>query len=56
MQAAEDASFELYDELGASDADFKTIFEQWNAFREQVQVWHDINEGGLSRYTHARFA
>jgi TRAP-type mannitol/chloroaromatic compound transport system substrate-binding protein len=56
MQAAEDASFELYDELGASDADFKTIFEQWNAFREQVQAWHDINEGGLSRYTHARFA
>ncbi|MCB9160731.1 MAG: TRAP transporter substrate-binding protein [Caldilineaceae bacterium] len=50
MQAAEAASFELYDEFSASDADFKSIFEQWRAFREGIYAWHDVNEGSFSRY------
>ncbi|MEZ4608993.1 MAG: TRAP transporter substrate-binding protein [Caldilineaceae bacterium] len=50
MQAAEAASFELYDEFSASDADFKSIFEQWSAFREGIYAWHDVNEGSFSRY------
>lgn len=54
MAAAEAAAFELYDELSAQDADFKSIFAGWNAFRQQVQAWHDINEGGYSRFVHTQ--
>lgn len=50
LQAAEAAAFELYDEFSASDADFKAIFEQWNAFREGIFAWHNINEGAFARY------
>ena len=50
MQAAEAASFELYDEFSASDADFKSIFEQWSAFRKGIYAWNDVNEGSFARY------
>ena len=50
MQAAEAASFELYDEFSASDADFKSIFQQWSAFRKGIYAWNDVNEGSFARY------
>ena len=56
LEAAEKAAFELYDELAASDADFKTIYEPWKAFREGVQKWHDVNEGAYSRYVNSRIS
>ena len=44
LKASEDASFALYDEFSQADSDFKTIFEQWNAFRLSIQQWHSLNE------------
>jgi TRAP-type mannitol/chloroaromatic compound transport system substrate-binding protein len=55
LEAAEVAAFELYDELAEGDADFKTIYEPWKAFRDGIYAWHNINEGGMSRYVNARF-
>jgi len=56
LEAAEKAAFELYDEFAAKDADFKAIFEQWKAFRTKILAWHNINEGGMSRYLTAKLA
>ncbi len=50
MQAASDASEELFAEFSAADADFKRIFEQWDAFRQGIRAWHNINEMGFSRF------
>ncbi|MCL4299274.1 MAG: twin-arginine translocation signal domain-containing protein [Anaerolineae bacterium] len=56
MTAAEEASFELYDELGAQDADFKAVYDEWIKFREGIYAWHDINEGGVSRFIHSKLS
>ncbi|GAB4126775.1 MAG: TRAP transporter substrate-binding protein [Roseiflexaceae bacterium] len=50
MAAAEEASFALYDEFAAKDADFKKIFEPWKEFRTGIYEWHKINEAGFSSY------
>jgi TRAP-type mannitol/chloroaromatic compound transport system substrate-binding protein len=50
MDAAETASFELYDELAGKDADFAAIYEEWKKFRERIYAWHNINEGSFSRH------
>ncbi len=44
LQAAYTAAFELYEEMAAMDRDFKKIYQQWQAFRTQIQQWHSINE------------
>ena len=50
MQAAEAASFELYDEYAAADTDFKSIFEDWKKFRSDVQAWHSTAELAMLTY------
>ncbi|MCB0124245.1 MAG: TRAP transporter substrate-binding protein [Caldilineaceae bacterium] len=50
MQAAADASEALYAEFSETDADFKRIFEQWDAFRQGIRAWHNINEMGFARF------
>ena len=50
MQAAEESSFELFDETAAEDADFASIFKEWSAFREAIQAWHGLAERGYLQY------
>ncbi|MEZ4866822.1 MAG: TRAP transporter substrate-binding protein [Caldilineaceae bacterium] len=50
LQAASAAAEELYAEFSANDADFKRIFEQWDAFRKGIRAWHNINELSFSRF------
>jgi len=50
LTAAEEASFELFDELSAQDADFKAVFDEWIQFRDRVYAWHNIAESGFTRY------
>lgn len=51
MQAAEEASFELYDEFASQDQDFADIFEGWNEFRRPIQEWFGLGE--LAMLQHA---
>jgi TRAP-type mannitol/chloroaromatic compound transport system substrate-binding protein len=51
MQAAEEASFELYDEFASQDQDFADILEGWNEFRRPIQEWFGLGE--LSMLQHA---
>ncbi|MDQ7030818.1 MAG: TRAP transporter substrate-binding protein [Ardenticatenia bacterium] len=50
LQAAEQASFDLFEEMAAQDADFREIFDQWLAFRDRVYSWHSLNEASFARY------
>ncbi len=50
MAAAEEASFELYDEFAANDSDFASIFEAWTAFRDEIQEWHGLAEAAYLTY------
>lgn len=54
LAAAEQASFDLFNEFAAKDADFKGIFTDWQRFRDRVYAWHNINEGSLNRYSYAK--
>lgn len=49
------AATELYDEFAANDADFKTIFDNWSAFRTSIFDWHKANEFALPRLCTGRY-
>jgi TRAP-type mannitol/chloroaromatic compound transport system substrate-binding protein len=54
LAAAEEAANGIFDELSASDADFKSVFDAWSTFREGIQRWNNINEGSFSRYVYGK--
>jgi TRAP-type mannitol/chloroaromatic compound transport system substrate-binding protein len=56
LAAAEEVAFALYDEYAAADADFKNIYDQWLAFRNQIYPWSKINEGSLMQYIYGTIA
>ncbi len=50
MEAAEEAAFEIYADNSASNADFKSIFDHWSAFRGPIQEWHGLAETSFLSY------
>ncbi|MGF1570212.1 MAG: TRAP transporter substrate-binding protein [Nodosilinea sp.] len=52
LAAAQAASFELYDEFAAKDADFKAIYEDWKGFRDRVYAWNNLNQGSFERFVY----
>lgn len=50
LKSAEEASFSMYDEYSQADADFKSIFDSWKQFRDNIQLWHSFNELDYNRY------
>lgn len=54
LTAAETATFELYDEFAAKDADFKSIFEEWMKYRAGVYAWNNLNESNFTRFVYSR--
>ncbi|MBE9232964.1 TRAP transporter substrate-binding protein [Cuspidothrix issatschenkoi LEGE 03284] len=54
LEAAEKASFALYDEFAAKDADFKAVYEIWKPFRDRIYAWNNLNEGSLTRYAYGK--
>lgn len=55
LQAAEEASFALYDQFSQDDADFKGIFDHWKAFLDGIQEWHSFNDTGYDSYIASKF-
>lgn len=51
LQAAEAEAFAMYDEIAAEDADFKSIFDAWSAFRSDIQTWHSLAEAAMTSYS-----
>ncbi len=52
LQAAKEASFQLYYDISAKDQTFRNIFEQWRTFRKQVYSWNKINEYSFSNFNY----
>lgn len=51
MQAAYDASQELWVELSASNPDFAKIYPQWKKFQQDQVSWFRIAENALDNFT-----
>lgn len=52
MTAAQEATFDLYEEFAASDADFKTIYDDWLGFRDRIYAWSQLNQGSFERFVY----
>ena len=53
LAAALEQSLALYDELAAADADFKTLLDSWNAYREASARWFGIAEASIINFAAA---
>jgi TRAP-type mannitol/chloroaromatic compound transport system substrate-binding protein len=50
MQAAKDASDELYSEFADADQDFADIYSGWQEFRGTVQDWFGVAEAAMTNF------
>jgi TRAP-type mannitol/chloroaromatic compound transport system substrate-binding protein len=50
MDAAYVASFEVFEEIAATDADFKKIYGPWRQFLEESNFWFRVAEFSLDSY------
>lgn len=53
MEAAEREAFALYDGFAAQDATFKTIYDGWRTFREQIYAWNKANEFAYNGFVYS---
>ncbi|MGB3200834.1 MAG: TRAP transporter substrate-binding protein [Nodosilinea sp.] len=53
MTAAQEATFDLYEEFAASDADFKAIYDDWLGFRDRIYTWSQLNQGAFERFVYS---
>lgn len=52
MTAAQTAAFELFEENAANDADFKTVYDSWRQFREQIYAWDNTNQTPFTQFVY----
>ncbi len=50
LKQAQKVTFDLYAENAAKDAAFKTVYEPWNSFRDQIYAWNRINELSFANF------
>tara|TARA_Y100001968_G_C19430016_1_gene756470 strand:- start:1141 stop:2256 length:1116 start_codon:yes stop_codon:yes gene_type:complete len=53
MKAANEASFQLYQDLSSKDKSFETFFRNWQNFRKEILLWNNINEFSFSQYIYS---
>jgi TRAP-type mannitol/chloroaromatic compound transport system substrate-binding protein len=53
MTAAQEATFDLYDEFAASDPAFKAIYDDWRGFRDRIYAWSQLNQGAFERFVYS---
>jgi TRAP-type mannitol/chloroaromatic compound transport system substrate-binding protein len=56
MDACYKATFETYDELAAKNADFKLIYQSWQKFLADSNLWFRVAENTLDNYRYAMSA
>ena len=54
MEAAYTATEELYSEFSESDADFKTMYDNWSAFRASIFSWNKTNEFAFTSFVYGK--
>ena len=50
LQSSYEQALELYTEIAATDKDFRQIYQQWQAFRAEIQNWNSFNELAFANY------
>jgi TRAP-type mannitol/chloroaromatic compound transport system substrate-binding protein len=56
MDACYKATFETYDELSAKSADFKLVYEAWQKFLADSNLWFRVAENTLDNYRYTMSA
>jgi TRAP-type mannitol/chloroaromatic compound transport system substrate-binding protein len=56
MDACYKAAFETYEELAAKNADFKMVYESWQRFLADSNLWFRVAENTLDNYRYAMSA
>ncbi len=56
MEACYKAAFELYDETAAANPKFKKVYEPWNAFRQEQDLWFRVAENTFDNFVFAKSA
>jgi TRAP-type mannitol/chloroaromatic compound transport system substrate-binding protein len=51
LEAAEKASYEVYDEMSGKSAHFKRIYPEWRKFRDEQFLWFRVAEQAYDNYT-----
>ena len=51
LEAAEKASYEVYDEMSAKSAHFKRIYPEWKKFRDESFLWFRVAESTYDNYS-----
>jgi TRAP-type mannitol/chloroaromatic compound transport system substrate-binding protein len=54
MEAAADAANDINETKAAENAEFKTVYDNWKAFRDQIHPWFAIAETSYLDFTAAR--
>jgi TRAP-type mannitol/chloroaromatic compound transport system substrate-binding protein len=54
LQAAEKASFALYDDFAAQDPDFKAVYQEWQQFRDRISAWDKLNQGSFTNFVYSQ--
>ncbi|MGB7414569.1 MAG: TRAP transporter substrate-binding protein [Thermosynechococcaceae cyanobacterium] len=54
LKAAEQATFSLYAENAAKNADFKKVYEPWKTFRKQIYQWNRVNDISFATFAMTR--
>ena len=56
MVQAYEVAFAYYDELAAKNDKFKTIYDNWKAFRADVLPWYQLAEGTYDNFVYAEYS
>ncbi|HYC01903.1 MAG TPA: TRAP transporter substrate-binding protein [Azospirillaceae bacterium] len=56
LQAAHQATFQLYDELSASNANWKKVYTPWKAYRDEEYTWFRVSENYLENFSYSAAA
>jgi TRAP-type mannitol/chloroaromatic compound transport system substrate-binding protein len=51
LEAAEKASYEVYEEMGAKSPHFKRIYPEWKKFRDEQFLWFRVAEQAYDNYS-----
>ncbi|HFB39242.1 MAG TPA: ABC transporter substrate-binding protein, partial [Oceanithermus sp.] len=54
LKAAEKEAFDLYEELAAKDKFYKKVYDDWKAFRGDINRWFGTAELAMSQYLFAK--
>ena len=52
LQAAHEASLQLYEDIGSKNQDFRTLFREWQIFQKEISNWNKINEFSFFNFTY----